>query len=57
VAEAYSAVRRTLGAAQELNLEDAAAFNRGLEDFIATVEAGRWVARDLENLPDPALFS
>ena len=40
-----------------LNLEDAAAFNRGLEDFIATVEAGRWIARDLENLPDPALFS
>jgi pimeloyl-ACP methyl ester carboxylesterase len=40
-----------------LNLEDAAAFNRGLEDFIATVEAGRWVARDLENLPSPALFS
>jgi pimeloyl-ACP methyl ester carboxylesterase len=40
-----------------LNLENPAAFNRGLEDFIATVEAGRWVARDLENLPDPALFS
>ena len=40
-----------------LNLEDPAAFNRGLEDFIATVEAGRWVARDLENLPGPALFS
>lgn len=33
-----------------LNLEDPAVFNRGLEDFIATVEAGRWVARDLENL-------
>ncbi|MCK5276604.1 MAG: alpha/beta hydrolase [Alphaproteobacteria bacterium] len=40
-----------------LNLEDAAAFNRGLEDFIATVEAGRWVSRDLENLASPALFS
>jgi pimeloyl-ACP methyl ester carboxylesterase len=30
-----------------LNLEDPAAFNRGLEDFIATVEAGRWVSRVL----------
>lgn len=40
-----------------LNLEDPADFNRGLEDFITTVEAGRWVSRDLENLPGPALFS
>ena len=40
-----------------LNLEDPAAFNRGLEDFIATVEAGRWIARDLANLASPALFS
>lgn len=39
-----------------LNLEDPAAFNRGLEDFIATVEAGRWVVRDLEAL-EPTKFS
>ena len=39
-----------------LNLEDADAFNRGLEDFVATVEAGRWVARDPTILPGPALF-
>jgi pimeloyl-ACP methyl ester carboxylesterase len=30
-----------------LNLEDVGAFNRGLEDFIATVETGRWVNRNL----------
>jgi pimeloyl-ACP methyl ester carboxylesterase len=29
-----------------LNLEDVGVFNHGLEDFIATVEAGRWVNRD-----------
>lgn len=40
-----------------LNLEDSAAFNRGLEEFTTTVEAGRWIARDLANLASPALFS
>ena len=29
-----------------LNLEDPERFNREVEDFIITVEAGRWAVRD-----------
>jgi pimeloyl-ACP methyl ester carboxylesterase len=32
------------------NLEDPAAFNRALEDFFHTVEAGRWSLRDPRSL-------
>ncbi|UCH75687.1 MAG: alpha/beta hydrolase [Rhodospirillales bacterium] len=40
-----------------INLEEADAFNRGLQDFFDTVEAGRWISRDLDVLGKSAFFS
>jgi hypothetical protein len=36
-----------------LNLEDTAAFNALLAEFVAQVEAGRWLPRDPRALPGP----
>ena len=40
-----------------VNLEEPDAFNRGLQDFFDTVEAGRWNKRDLAALGKSAFFS
>ncbi len=40
-----------------VNLEEPDLFNRGLQDFFDTVEAGRWINRDLGALGGSAFFS
>lgn len=40
-----------------INLEEPDAFNRGLQDFFDTVEASRWITRDLAALGKSAFFS
>ncbi len=40
-----------------INLEEPDAFNRGLQEFFDTVEAGRWIARDLGALGRSAFFT
>jgi pimeloyl-ACP methyl ester carboxylesterase len=40
-----------------INLEESDAFNRGLQDFFDTVEAGRWITRDLGALGKSAFFA
>lgn len=40
-----------------INLEEPDLFNRGLQDFFDTVEAGRWIRRDLGVLGRSAFFA
>ncbi len=40
-----------------INLEEPDLFNRALQDFFDTVEAGRWINRDLDALGGSAFFS
>ncbi len=40
-----------------INLEEPDLFNRGLQDFFDTVEAGRWIRRDLDVLGRSAFFA
>jgi len=40
-----------------INQEDPDLFNRSLQDFLATVEAGRWISRDLGVLGGSAFFA
>jgi hypothetical protein len=40
-----------------INQEDPALFNSSLQDFFDTVEAGRWLGRDLGALGKSAFFA
>ena len=39
----------------KLNLEEPAAFNRAIADFLAAVDAGRWEMRDPRSIADSIL--
>ena len=39
-----------------LNLEEPDLFNRAVQDFLTTVDAGRWTMRDPRTSPDAGLL-